>query len=53
MALDPIPMLGGVFGEISGVAPGLVLDPGWKDLSFLRPITRPAAARAASPEGGR
>jgi len=34
VSLELIPMLGGVFGELSGVAPGLELSLGWKSLSF-------------------
>ena len=34
VALTLIPMLGGVFGEVSGIAPGLEMDLTWKSLSF-------------------
>ena len=34
VSLELIPMLGGVFGAIEGVAPGLELSLGWKSLSY-------------------
>jgi len=34
VTLDLTPILGGVFGDLSGIAPGLELDLGYKGLSF-------------------
>ena len=34
VSFEMVPMLGGVFGEVSGIAPGLEMDLGWKSLSF-------------------
>jgi hypothetical protein len=34
VALDLTPLLGGVFGDLSGIAPGLELDLSWKRFSF-------------------
>jgi hypothetical protein len=34
VSLELIPMLGGVFGEVAGIAPALEMDLGYKSLSF-------------------